>query len=189
MRVLFLALWIAVLVSTQVAAAELIRVGWAAPDFLALLAIFVAMYVPRGEAVAVGALIGLAGDMLASARLGPMAASLACACAVLVTVRPRRARARGPRGALVAGLAVFGANAVYGAFRAFGWGGPGVERPLVLALKIGAYTGAAAWLIFPIMVMTAGLLGYPDRCRALHRTPALSIRQTGPSGYPLNPKD
>ena len=169
MRVLFLVFWIAVLVTAQVAAAELISAGQVAPDLPALLAIFVAMYVPRGEAVAVGALIGLAGDMLASARLGPMAASLACVCAVLVTVRPRRARARGLSGALVAGLAVFGANAIYGAFRSLEWGGPGVDHSLALALKIGAYTGAVAWLVFPIMVKTADLFGYPVRCRSLVR--------------------
>ena len=77
MRVFFLLLWTACFVVAQVALAEPISLGRCAPDFLALLPVFVAMYASRGEAVAIGALTGLVIDMLASARLGPMAVSLA----------------------------------------------------------------------------------------------------------------
>ncbi len=188
-RIGFLALWIFLLLAAQMTLAERIAIGRAAPDFLALAAVFVAMYVPRREAICVGALAGLAGDMLMSDRLGPMALSLACACAALATLRPRQGRATAPTGLLAAALTVFAANALYGSLRALGWGGAAVDGTLALALKIAAYSAPLAMLVFPVMVFTAGALGYPARCRALHTPPPPEAQQAGPSGYPLNPRD
>ena len=185
MRILFLGSWTLLLVGAHVLFAEAIAWGRAAPDFLVLLPAFVALYAPRTEAVKVALGAGLVGDVLFSARLGPMMLSLAAACLTLASVRPWRTRVDILTAAAAAGCTALGAQLLYALTRVAGWSGPPVASPLTLALGIAAYTFVAALVIFPALEFSAIRLGYPPQCATLHQA-ARDDLDAGPTGYPIS---
>jgi rod shape-determining protein MreD len=168
MRLVFLAGWASILIVLQAVAGEHLALHGTTPDFMVILAAFVALYEHKKEAVKVALGAGLLADVLISTRLGPMMFSLTVACLTLATARPQRVRAQGLTGVMTVFFTALTAGLLYGLMRSLGWGGPPVSRPVALAFEIAAYSGVFAAVLFPLMVRSALWLGYPERCTDLH---------------------